>query len=211
MNELNRFFQSLERKYSQELHTAIVSEVLRYDPTKLQADVQPLSNVRGEALPPILNLPLAYTGNATFIMHAPLTVGDLVLVIFSEHDIDTILEGIKTTNTMTQRTHDLDDAIIVGKIDPFTSVTTLSATDLYIGTRDGTAGITIQPDGTIIIESGTVKLGKNATHGLALGDMIKTVFDGHTHNYSWSDSGGSGTTSGPGTSFPNPSTKVVTE
>lgn len=200
MSEANRFFDGLGRKYSKDLHTSFLGEVTRYDATKMQADVQPLASQNELAYPTIVNLPVAHTGNGTFVIHVPLEKGDIVAVMTAEHDIDNILLGNSNTNVQTERSHELDDSIVVGKITPFTDVQTLNDTDLHIGTRDGATSITMTPAGSIIIEAGTIELGAGATEGVALGTSLESYLNSHSHS-----AGGSGPPTSPS---PSPSTKV---
>lgn len=200
MSEPNRFFDGLLIEFSKGLHSGFVGKVTRYDPTKMQADVQPLASQNDNSYPPINNLPVAHAGNGTFVIHVPLQVGDLVVVMVSEHDIDNALLGGSGTNVHTQRTHELTDSIIVGKVTVFTDAQTLNGEDLHIGTRDGATSIIIKPAGEIIIEAGTIELGAGATEGVALGDSLKSYLDSHTHS-----SSGAGP---PMSASPSPSTKV---
>ena len=74
---------------------------------------------------------------------------------------------------------------------------------------DNSGNLTIN-GGNVIIEGGEVKLGgNNANEGVPLGDALKQYLDSHNHDYSWTDSGGSGTTSTPNQNCPEPSDSVV--
>lgn len=204
MSELSKFFNNLKNKTQKELNSTIIGEIDTYDPVTLKAKVKPLTNIYGLALPVLINVPLVYTGNDNFIIHAPLKKGDLVVIDICDQDIDNILLGNKDTNTQTERVHELDDSVIVGKISPFTEEqTVLNNDDLFIGKKDGSCYITLKNNGDVIIESSNIKLGSGATESIPLGDSLKSWLDSHVHS-----SSGTGV---PTTTSPNPSTKGKVE
>ncbi len=107
---------------------------------------------------------------------------------------------------------------------------TLSGSNLIFG------GTGVQFTGTTVgigsagadveVEGDSIKLGSSgASEGVPLGDALKAWIDAHvhpiphTHEYSWTDPAGSGTTGGPSnanssapaSASPAPSSKVVTE
>jgi len=53
-----------------------------------------------------------------------------------------------------------------------------------------------------------ILLGEGADAPLSIGDTLKEWLDDHTHDYTWTDSGGSGTTDSPATNSPDPSDEV---
>lgn len=68
------------------------------------------------------------------------------------------------------------------------------------------------PGGAVVVESPEILLGSDgAEEGVPLGITLKEWLDGHTHEYSWTSSGGSGTTSPPTSESPKPSEKVMVE
>lgn len=203
MSDLGNFFNKLKKKYSQDLHSTLMCKVESYDPTLLKATLKPLSSIYGLSLPILVNVPMSYTGNENFIIHVPLKPGDIVVVDICDQDIDNILLGNEDTNVQTERTHELDDSVIIGKISPFTEEQSqLNEDDLFIGKKDGSIYITLKNNGDIIIEGSNVKIGENATESIPLGDSLKTWLDNHVHT------GGTGT---PTTSSPNPSSKGKVE
>ena len=71
--------------------------------------------------------------------------------------------------------------------------------------------VRLVPGGPAIIESPDVRLGGgDADEGVPLGKQLKEWLDEHEHSYSWTDSGGSGTTGPPTSASPNPSEVVKT-
>lgn len=62
--------------------------------------------------------------------------------------------------------------------------------------------------GQILINSEDILIGTGADAPLIPGDTLKTWLNGHTHNYTWGDTAGSGTTDSPGTNAPEPSNYV---
>lgn len=61
--------------------------------------------------------------------------------------------------------------------------------------------------GKVIIKANEILLGDTATEGVPLGNQLKAWLDNHTHEYTWTESGGNGTTSPP-TPSPEPSQVV---
>lgn len=76
------------------------------------------------------------------------------------------------------------------------------------------ASIEIKPNGDIILDvsSSKVLLGdSNSSQALARGTSLKNWLDNHTHPISWTNASGSGNSSAPNGSSPDPSTKVFIE
>lgn len=199
MSEMGNFFNKLKSKYFKDLHSCCIAKVESYDSNTLKATVKPLYTQDDLELPVLVNVPLSHIGNDNFIIHTPLKQGDLVVIMFCDHDIDNIMLGSQDSNVQTNRVHELDDSVIVGKISPFTEEhSQLNNDDMFIGKKDGSCYITLKNNGDIIIKSDNIKLGENATEGIPLGNTLKNWLDNHVHV------GGTGT---PTTSSPSPSTK----
>lgn len=72
--------------------------------------------------------------------------------------------------------------------------------------------VTLMPGGAAIVNGPEILLGSpGAEEGVPLGNELKKWLDGHTHDFSWTSSAGSGTTSAPTEESPDPSEKVFVE
>lgn len=126
------------------LYTGAVAIVESYDPSG-KADILILPD-----RDLVSSVPVATIQGGGFYVRAPLQKGDLVSVIFSYRSIDGAMHGVEDRSP---RTHDINDAIIVGGINPFTEpLPSQDGDKLVIGTMSGTGKITISPDGLITIQ-----------------------------------------------------------
>lgn len=125
------------------LYTGAIAIIESYDPTG-KADILILPD-----MDLVVSVPIAAVQGGGFYIRAPYKKGDLVSVIFSYRSIDGAMHGETETS---KRTHDINDAIIVGGVNPFTApLPTADADKLVIGTTNGAGKITISPDGLITL------------------------------------------------------------
>ena len=198
------------------LHTALICKIVKIDIEKMMADVKPLNKKKFKDqepidLPLIQNVPVALPNTEDFYIRLPYKVGDIVVVIFSERRVDEIMNFGKDTATG-KRKHSLDDGIIVAGINLFSnSLSSEHKDDLLIQNKNNNSKIVMKPSGEVIVDAELIKLGQNAEQGIPLGGDLKQWLDNHTHPYSWSDPGGSGTSSPPTEKSPEPSQKAVIE
>lgn len=230
--EFNKLIDEFKDKVFQDMYCSLVCKVIKVHDTD-KIDVKPLYTLDGVSLPIIVQVPLMFIGNDTNIISVETTVGDYVLLVISDYDIDNLIIDGKDTEVNTNSKHQINDALALPfSFTPFNSqkahtskITLRSNGDIDIESSGNTnivasSDVTLDAQGDVILDSvGTIRLGAGATEGLTLGDSLKAWLDGHTHSfsagYSWTDSGGSGTVSGttssPGSSSPEPSGKVFTE
>lgn len=198
------------------VHTAAVCEVLAYDTNDgaPKADVRPVHRRRlntGELVdPPVLNdVPVPPLMWGDFVIHAPLNVGDFVLVTYCERSLDEWLEsgGTGVDASDTRRFSELD-AVVLRRIDPYASgadAASVQAGALTLSKRDGSVRIVITADGKVVLESDNIFLGsENATKRVALAEdveaeiqSVRVALAGHTHPYVGLAPAAPGTTSAP--------------
>ncbi len=86
----------------------------------MTVNVQPLSkhleNGRYETQPPILQVPIAVTRTGGFIFRPWIKVGDIGLVVYLDHDMDSTVTGGKEAKPLTERNHSTSDAVFIGGI-----------------------------------------------------------------------------------------------
>jgi len=214
MSEFSKFMREQLNEEREHIHTAILARIERYNAEKMQADIKPLVKEKHGEMPLIKNAAVSCLKTGDFIIRPPYAKGDLVVAVIVERSIDNVIFSGDESEQVGERKHDLQDAVVIGGITCLTEpLTGGHSEDLLISKKDEKAKVVIKPDNEIIIESEEkVYLGSSeAEEGVPLGSQLKEWLDGHTHDYSWTDSGGSGTTDAPGSESPEPSEKVVVE
>ena len=198
--EGSKFINSLKDKILDDIYSCLPAKITKvYDDKKI--DAQPLFTLSGNKLPQVVQIPLLFMGNGTSIINIESKVGDYVLLLVADYDIDNLVIDGKNKEVNTQGKHNIDDCFAL----PF-SFTPFNSTKSQVNK------INISTGGDITIESSNlIKLGEGATEGVALGDSLKSWLDSHSHNYSWTHDGGSGTTDAPLSGSPETSNKVVVE
>lgn len=98
-----------DRRLAESICVAAVVSVTAFDPAKMTVDVQPLSkhlqNGKYESQPPILSIPVACTRSGGFIIRPWIKVGDVGVVVYLDHDMDSTVSGAKEAQPLTERNH----------------------------------------------------------------------------------------------------------
>lgn len=138
MKKANDFFRDFQGKTIGSINTCLPGRIERFDPVKMKADVVLLPD--GDL---IIDVPVATIQTSEFYIRVPYKVGDSVLVVFAQRDIDGIFRGGDANPS--QRMLSLDDALVIGGINFFTSapLPAANAGDLVIGKRDGGSKIVL--------------------------------------------------------------------
>ena len=163
-----------------EVMTATIGRIVKYDPTKQVADVLPVIlrpyNIGGgevdhEQLPVLPNVPLLFPRAGGFVLHLPIAVGDHVLLVFCHDSIGIWREKGSITEPGELQRHSLANAVAIAGIAPgkplsMTDPTEVAAraTSLVLGKDGGAAQIQIGSD--------AIKLGHGATEPVALAQPI---------------------------------------
>lgn len=203
MSEMANFFNKLQNKYSECLHTILLAQIVKYDKDALRADLKPLTSINKVNLPLMTSVPFCNFASSNFIMHIPPNIGDIVVVLIAEHDIDNILLGSVTTDKNTERMKALDDAIIVGKLNTVDDILpTIKLDEIFIGAVTEALYIKMnKASNEMLLDATKIKIGLNATEGIPKGTMLKQWLDNHSH----------GTNGKPTTVSPSPSNKGLIE
>jgi len=206
--EISKLLGGLQDNLLNNIFCSLVGKITKiHDENKI--DVKPLYSLNGNSIPQVVQVPLLFLGNAKNMIEVESQVGDYVLLIISDYDIDNLIISGEEKEVNTNSKHQLNDAVAI----PFSFTP-------FNNSKAQTSKISIKADGSIIIDTpNTIKLGGNATEGVPLGDSLKSWIDNHTHNfssgYSWTSGSGSGTISGtttnPNSESPNTSEKVLVE
>jgi hypothetical protein len=150
------FVQRLRDQVSTDINTAALAKVERYENGRADITLFPDGDM-------ILDVPVGTIQSKGFYIHVPLEKGDLVAVMFAQHETDGPLNGGSVDSG---REKDINDAIIVAmlntSLEPFPSV---SPGSLVMGSKKGQSYIAITPDDKIEIV---------APQGLKLSGKSKT-------------------------------------
>jgi phage gp45-like len=149
--------KNLTKKISNNIRVAMPATIEEYDFTtqkaSVQIDIQELfDNETSIDYPVISDVPVMFprSGGASFTM--PVQRGDTCLVIFNDRDITKWLLGSSKEKPNSQRMHDLNDAVILMGLTPFsTKSLAQNNTDILL-TYDG-SDIALKPGGQIDINS----------------------------------------------------------
>lgn len=156
MKEANKFFNGMMDN-GKDFNKCKVGQVVKFDAGKMKADIQPLPSSENSLL---INVPVMTFLSGSFFIKIPLEVGDTVLVLFADNDLDDILLG--GDSNATGRKHDLSDAICIGGINLFNESLGGDSTELTLGTKDLKGMLSISKDGEISIKGEKITIsGKN--------------------------------------------------
>lgn len=232
---LNDITRKLINDSVSDLHTALPAKIEKVDLQTMRAEITLLNQKELEdemvTIPPIVEVPISYYRANNMIMRPPYQKGDTVLVVFAENALDKLMITGQPEDPELTRRHSIDDAIIVGglQMEQDDDLPSNYADQMVIGLLNGSdfdSWIRIDPntreveiklkndafirieEGVATVEAETVKLGKDASEAVALGDSLKQWLDEHTHP---GVSSGSSSTSPPASPSPDPSKKVMTE
>lgn len=150
------------RNRQAEMRVAMPAKVTSYDFRAQKAVVQPLINRRYadgriEPYPVINNVPVIFPrcGGASFTF--PVKVGDTVLLVFSDRSIESWSESGGQVNPDDNRMHNINDAIAIPGLIPFSTKSMAKNNDDVLLTYAG-AEIEIKKDGKINMKSPRVKI-----------------------------------------------------
>lgn len=107
-----------DRRLLESICVAATVQVTKFDPDKMTVNVQPLSkhleNGKYESQPQVLCIPVACTRSGGFIYRPWIKVGDVGLVVYLDHDMDSTVTGGKEAVPATERNHATTDAVYIG-------------------------------------------------------------------------------------------------
>jgi hypothetical protein len=138
MKQANEFFRKFQTGMVSGLNTCMLGQIEKFDAARMAADVTLLPD--GDL---IIDVPVAIQQTADFYVRVPYQVGDVVVVLFAQRDLDGIMRGGDATPS--QRMLSIDDAIVIAGINLYTDdpLPAANAGDLVIGKRNGNAKIVL--------------------------------------------------------------------
>jgi len=173
MTDLAELITESFNKLISDVHVCLPAEILKYDADTMLCSAQPLIQRRFEKsdsaikYPVINKVPVVFPRTATAMIRLPVTIGDIVMLVFADHEISNWVNSNGTSvEYLDKRYHHINDcfAIIGG----------------YPAGKKHTA---INPDALeIIVSSGTkVTIGNEADELLAIAHAsfseLKTLTD----------------------------------
>ena len=145
MKKANEFFSKFQSNMVGGLNTCMLGQIETFDPERMAADVVLLPD--GDL---IIDVPVAIQQTEDFYIRLPYKIGDIVVILFAQRDLDGIMQGGDATPS--QRMLSIDDAIVIGGINLYTDdpLPSANAGDLVIGKKDGGSKIVLnQTDNNI--------------------------------------------------------------
>jgi len=122
MSDFDQFSyqQTHDRKLAESISVAATAKVTAFDKVKMTVNVQPLSkhleHGKYESQPPILQVPVVCLRSGGFIFRPWIKVGDVGVILYLDHDIDSTVTGGKEAEPLTERNHSATDAVFLGAI-----------------------------------------------------------------------------------------------
>lgn len=148
--------QAHDDEIMESICVAAIVKIVDFDPKDMTVDVQPLSKQLVdedvyESQPQILGVPVACTRCGGFITRPWIKKGDVGLVVYLDHDIDSVLSGGKEAEPQTDRTHSTSDAVYIGGVvaGGF-KVTGIPEKSLALATEDGSTYVAVTKDKILI-------------------------------------------------------------
>lgn len=142
--------RAVQAELQERIHVALPAVVRSYDTDKQTASVQCTVLLRGNPVPPLDDVPVAWPGGAAGFLHVPLASGDPLLVVFSEEDFSGWWDTGAVSAPRVLERHGLHAMAIPGlrRAKAPLAVTgghvTLAATDaLHLGSDTATAAIAL--------------------------------------------------------------------
>lgn len=148
--DLSEVLEGVRDTAAADVRVACVARVVRWSASKpREVDVQPVmkraytdedGNRVADKQPVIPSVPLVYPGGGGFVVTWPMTVGDEVLLVFSDDSLDKYLNigGAADIDPEDDRRHHLTDAVAIAGIGSLGKATSVSSTAVQIGTNGGT-------------------------------------------------------------------------
>jgi len=158
------------------INTAIPGRVLAFDQSTQLAEVQSsimMSSPDGDVVaPPIVMVPVHFSGGNQFHVELQVDVGDEGLIIFSQRCIDAWVDQGGDAPQVLKRQFDSTDAIFIpGVRSQPNKITGFSNNGIRIRNKTGNQHIWLKNDGTAEINVSTLVINGNIQH---TGDVVQT-------------------------------------
>lgn len=152
MSEFQKFMEERGNRDLSRLHTAILAEILTYDPVLMQAGLQPLIQDSEFEYAPIVHASVSCLRAGGFVIRPPYQPGDIVVAVVIERGIDGVFATGEKADRVGARKHSLTDAVVVGGFTPRPRpLPEQHGEKLYIGTEDGVNWFTMDTEGNMTV------------------------------------------------------------
>lgn len=152
--QANNFFEDFKKNIAAETNVCKMAKVVNFYPETMKVDVMPLPSEDNSM---IINVPVATVRSKNFLIYYPLEADDIVILVFSDNDIDNILLGEDSVES--ERGHDISDCVCIGGITLLKDSLKVDEKDaLVMQNISNTASISIKKDGDIKIKAKNFKV-----------------------------------------------------
>lgn len=149
--EWNEILRGVQDQLAARIHTSLPAIVKAYDSSTQTATVQLAVQLRGQNVPPLADVPVAFPGGAAGFVHVPLAAGDTVLVVFTEEDFSAWLGSGSVSAPAVLARHGLHAVAIPGLRRPVTAfgatsghVTVAATNAVHLGSDLATLAVVLQ-------------------------------------------------------------------
>lgn len=120
----SEFLDQYVKQVISDIHTLMPARIEDYDPVTLEAEVQPLFMQKFKdqdpvEMPLIVKVPVMPLIAGGFVIRPPYEEDDIVLVGFTERALDEVINTGEGALPASKRRHALDDAVVLGGLNPF--------------------------------------------------------------------------------------------
>jgi hypothetical protein len=149
--------QSLTRKISSNMRVAMPATIEAYDFKTQKASVKiDMQEAYGEDslidYPVLTNVPVIFPRSGAASLTMPVVRGDTCLVLFFDRDMTSWLLGAKAAIPKSKRYHDLNDAVVIMGLSPFSTPSPAKNNTDVLLTYHG-SNLVLKPNGEIDINS----------------------------------------------------------
>jgi len=170
MNNVTDFFNNLSMGLTNNLNVLMLGRITSYNSNDNTATIEPLHMIPKQNVQyqPLINVPIGIFSIGGYSIKVKPKVGDVVLVLFADYDLDNILIDGKTKMANTDRTHALEDGIVLPLTINFLNNTFNCTEDLIISKEGTNSYVKIKSNGDIVLNANNIKLGENASRKIVL-------------------------------------------
>lgn len=179
MTDISSVFRDLIQSEISQIHSAMPGIITEVDPNETDVSVQPTVQVPrsggSQTLPIIHNVPFVCPQTSDTGMRWRPKVGNTVLLIISELDIDAWMDGDGgVVPTASGQRFSLSDAIAIPGLLPISKQVPISE-NVELEMRTPKTQITINTDGSVTIGGSEAKK--------LINEAFKDTYEDHVHNY----------------------------
>lgn len=142
MKQGKMFMENMKNQAKAAINTAALAEVISYSNGYADIKLFPDGII-------LQSVPVSAQHFGQWMMSVEVSQGDMVAVVFSQHEIDGLLEG---TGVATNREKDINDAVIVGAVRS-SRMPPVASKGIYLGDSSGNKSVSIT-NGSMALKMG---------------------------------------------------------